>query len=306
MNSTVNTAPKTQSIKQALNHAMLRLRGSALDKLEHISESDLQLDTEVLLGFCLNKPRAFIHAWPEYIIPEKNLTTFEAFIKKRAQVFPIAYLIGEQEFWSLTLKVNQEVLIPRPETECLVEFIIKELSNHNNLADKKYIKGLDLGTGSGAIALALSHEKPKWIMEACDFSSKALEVAKHNKKKLGLNAIKLIYSDWFSDIESNDFNFIVSNPPYIEEDAVELVNESIQYEPRSALCSAKQGLADIEKICQHAPQYLKNGGFLIIEHGYQQGQSVAILFKQQGFLQVSCYQDYAGLDRFTVGFKRDL
>lgn len=257
-----------------------------------------QLDSEVLLALVLKKPRTFLKAWPEIEVTSQDMERFLSLIKKRAQNYPGAYLVGEQEFWSLTLEVNESVLIPRPETECLVEFLLNYFST-----TQKPLTGLDLGTGSGAIAIALASENKEWQLLATDVSADALRCAKGNAEKYGLKNISFITSHWFKNIPQQEFDFIISNPPYVEEHAPELIKEAIRFEPRIALCSGEDGLDAIKIICKQSIEYLKANAPLMIEHGYQQAEDVKSIFENAGFFQVKCYKDYSQLDRYTVGFK---
>jgi len=284
-------------INEALSYAkQVLLQGSA-SLPEHINEKSLRLDAEVLLSYCLEKPRSFLLTWPEHLLNESQVKNFKSLIEKRSNNFPIAYLIGSQEFWSLNLIVNPDVLIPRPETECLVEFILEHFKKSN-----EEIIGLDLGTGSGAISLALASEHPNWKLVACDYSEQALLIAKQNIENLSVKNVKLLHSNWFQNIHNMLFDFIVSNPPYVENNAKELNEESIQFEPRSALCSGEDGLNDIKIICSQAATYLKPNSLLIIEHGASQAKQVKVIFEQNNFNQVQCLNDYSNLNRFTIGF----
>lgn len=288
------------NIKDALIFAEQTLLNSQAARPLHIQKKDLRLDAEILLSFCLEKPRSFLFTWPEQSLSEKIIEQYTHAIKKRAENFPLAYLVGQQEFWSLNLKVSPDVLIPRPETECLVEFILEHFST-----TQQNLHGLDLGTGSGAIALALASEKPHWFITACDQSLPALTIANQNKNTLHINNVEFLHSSWFHKIRKKSYDFIVSNPPYVEDDAQELQNESIQFEPRSALCSGKDGLNDITIICAEASAYLKPQGLLIIEHGYQQAKKVKEIFEKNNFNAVKCFNDYSHLNRFTIGFSNN-
>jgi len=284
------------NIEQTLNTALQILSGSALAQLEHSNRHSLLLDAELLLAHCLEKNRVWLKTWPEKIVSEKQNAHFQALLQKRALRYPLAYLIGKQEFWSMEFLVNENVLIPRPETECLIEFLLEQKT-------EKILKGLELGTGSGAIIIALATEQPLWLLEATDISVNALALAQENAQRLHANTITFYQSDWFENINTRDFDFIISNPPYVESAAPELQHESIQFEPRLALCSGETGLDAITHLCQHAHRFLKTQGLLIIEHGYQQANEVQELFKKNGFMAVSSHSDYAGQQRFTTGFK---
>lgn len=268
-------------------------------ELVHNAPEDLQEEVELLLAHCLKIPfselRVKLRTQADQSISQESLEKFYFSLEKRCKKYPIAYITEEQAFWSLNLFVNECVLIPRPETECLVEFIL------DYFGCEKKIKGHDLGTGSGAIILALAHERPDWQLSASELSQKALDCAKHNAQKHHTN-IHFFQSDWFKGFDEQDFDFIVSNPPYIETSAAELLTESILFEPQEALSSGDDGLKAIREICSQATAFLKTGAPLILEHGFQQARQVEAIFLQNGFNQVKCYQDYAQLDRFTVGF----
>jgi release factor glutamine methyltransferase len=285
------------NIQEAITYATQLFLISPVSRPEHVSKKNLLLDAEVLLSFCLEKPRSFLFTWPEQELTEIQISQFKNIINKRAENFPLAYLVGQQEFWSLPFKVNQDVLIPRPETECLVEFILEHFPN-----TKEKLFALDLGTGSGALALALASERQNWFITACDQSSGALNIAKENAQNLNINNVEFIKSDWFQNIPNLEFDLIVSNPPYVCNNAVELVNESIQFEPASALCAGADGLDDIKIICAEASRFLKPDALIVIEHGSSQAQAVKEIFEQNNFNQVKCFNDYSGLNRFTVAF----
>ena len=284
------------NIRETLNAALKTISESKLAQLEHSNKQSLLLDAELLLAHCLKKNRVWLKTWPDKIVSEPQLAQFHLLLEKRAQRFPLAYLLGKQEFWSMEFRVNEQVLIPRPETECLVEFLLA----HKNETE---LKGLELGTGSGAIVIALAKERPKWILQAIDISQSALALAQENAKRLNATSIKFYPSNWFERVDADDFDFIISNPPYVESDARELEREAIQFEPRLALCSGEKGLDAITQICQDANRFLKNHGLLIIEHGYQQADAVQKLFTQNGFVDVHSHCDYAGHQRFTTGLR---
>ncbi len=288
------------TLETLLKTALSKLQASKLHTLAHHRDSDFQQDIEILLAHCsglgLSQLRVQMRTHPERNIAPDVQTRFFELLEKRMHKVPVAYLTGEQAFWSLVLKVNQHVLIPRQESECLVEFLLEQFKNDGELS------GLDLATGSGALALALGHEKNHWQLCASDVSHEALDCAKHNAHRLQINNVDFIHSDWFKTIPQQRFDFIVSNPPYIEADAQELKHESIQFEPRIALVAGEEGLDAIRLICEQAKAFLKPEAPLVIEHGYQQAAAVYEIFLQNGFNRVECHKDYAQLDRFTVGF----
>ncbi|MDB6096578.1 MAG: prmC 2 [Francisellaceae bacterium] len=257
------------------------------------------LDRELLLESILNQPRIFFKSHPEYLVNTKLQTEYEALLKRRDLGEPLAYILQSQEFWSLNIKVSPDVLIPRPETELLVEKALELFDN------QKKIKVLELGTGSGAIAIALAYTCPNWEVTATDLSQCALELAQGNALDHQLNNIKFIKSNWFEELDNTFYyDLILSNPPYI--DIVDpYIEESVKlYEPKEALFSKNKGLSDLETIIKNSNQYLKPGGILMLEHGFMQKLSVNTLFSQNDYLTIQNYQDLRGLDRITLGQKK--
>ena len=257
-----------------------------------------KIDAEILLAHVLNKSRAFLYAYPEKLISEDELKTFQILVDKRVAGNPIAYLIGQRDFWSLPLCVSEDVLIPRPETELLVDLTLNHLENLDNALI------LDLGTGSGAIALALASERPNWQILAADINESSANIAKKNARNLALSNVKIIVSDWFQAIPNIKFNAIVSNPPYISEDDPHLLIGDLRFEPKSALISETNGLLDLTKIIKHSFDHLQTGGILLVEHGYMQKNAVIKLFHQYGYENIKCFQDLQGNDRVSCGWKK--
>lgn len=252
--------------------------------MEKTSDSPA-LDAEILLAYCLNKNRSYLFTWPENKIDEKQLQCFNALIKKRLTDYPVAYLVGTKAFWTLDLIVTEDVLIPRPETELLVEIALEKIQNIDNP------KIIDLGTGSGAIALALASERPDTKIIASDFSVKALNVAKLNADKYKLkHQITFIESNWFSNITEDDFDLIVSNPPYISPDDSHL-KQTIRHEPQQALVAKNEGIQDIEILVKTGKQYLKKEAWMLLEHGYDQGNKTLDIFAQYGLKKGETYCD---------------
>lgn len=256
------------------------------------------LDLALLLCHCLNKPRSYLYAWPEYQLSDAELAAFESLFQRRLSGEPMAHIVGEREFWSLPLEVNNSTLIPRPDTECLVE---QALALALALAQQKNGRILDLGTGSGAIALALASELPGWQLFGVDRLEDAVKLARRNGEKLALSNASFARSDWFAELAGQRFDLIVSNPPYIDAGDPHLQQGDVRFEPPSALVAGKHGLADIELIIDQAPGYLHAGGWLLLEHGYQQAEAVAEIFLRRGFESISCTQDYAGQPRVSRG-----
>ncbi len=247
----------------------------------------------------INQPRSFLFTDEHYELTDKELAQFDAGVTQMRQGIPLAYLIGHQEFWSLDFKVNQHTLIPRPDTEVLVEHVLAWIAKQS--FDNRDKRLLDLGTGSGCIAISLAHEltSENWQFIAVDYSQKALEIAKHNATINAVSNIEFVQSSWYDELPAERFDVIVSNPPYIDEDDVHLTN--LYAEPISALTAPNFGLADIERIVEYAPKYLRAGGLLAIEHGYDQGTRVRQVFVEYGFESIKTIQDYGGNERVTVG-----
>ena len=265
------------------------------------------------LLFVIDKPSSFLITDKNYQLTDSELAQFHAGVTKMQQGTPLAYLTGQQEFWSLNFKVNEHTLIPRPDTEILIEQVLTWINSQPKSVDnnKKPKRLLDLGTGSGCIAISLAHELNKsnpnskaenWQVVAVDLSSEALKVAKHNAMVNEVADIEFIQSSWYDALSTQDeplFDVIVSNPPYIDEEDEHLAR--LVAEPISALSAPNHGLADIEHIVQQAPQHLNVGGLLAIEHGFDQGLAVRQLFLDNSFDSVHTVQDFGGNDRVTLG-----
>ncbi|ARN74673.1 peptide chain release factor N(5)-glutamine methyltransferase [Oceanicoccus sagamiensis] len=251
------------------------------------------LDIELLLCHCLEKERSYLRAWPDATVPDLALQQFQTLLQRRIDGEPVAYLMGERGFWSLDLAVNASTLIPRPETELLVEVALGKVQ------EKPSATILDLGTGTGAIALSLAAERSDCAITACDIEAAAVALAESNRKKYALDNVELCQSDWFSALGQQRFDLIVSNPPYIDPDDIHLEQGDVRFEPRSALVAANKGLADIEHIISRAPAYLTEGAWLLFEHGYDQAAAVQSLLTEAGFTQIFTEQDLAGVDRVT-------
>ena len=260
------------------------------------SSSSARLDAELLLAHCLGKQRSYLYTWPEKTLSSTQKETYLDSLNRRQDNYPIAYITGQQEFWSLTLKVTPDVLIPRADTELLVETALEKILKVDNP------KILELGTGSGAIALALATERPDSQIIATDLSAKALEVAEINKQNLAINNIRNIQSNWFEAIPQTTFDLIVSNPPYIDP-ADEHLMGGIRHEPLQALTAGSKGLSDLKHIANNAQRFLKNKGWLILEHGYDQGALVSEILKEAAYQQISCLSDLGCNDRINVGSK---
>ena len=288
----------------------------ALAKAQFIDSDSAALDSRLLMCHVLQCETAYLMTWPEKPLDEAQLSAFQQLVAKRKTGYPIAYLLGYRDFWSLRLRVSPATLIPRPETELLVETVL-----NLPLADDASV--LDLGTGTGAIALALGSERPRWQVMGIDKSADAVALAKQNAELNSLPQVEFIQSDWFSALEQpqidqrqsqqNDrqdnqqkhrhklFSLIVSNPPYVEDDSIYLQQGDVRFEPASALTSGKDGLDDIRIIIGKAITFLPSGGWLVFEHGYQQAQGVQALLVNNGFEHVHSINDLNDLPRITLG-----
>lgn len=255
-----------------------------------------RIDAEVLMAFVLEKPRTYLYSYPEMELPKDVFFQFQRLVAKRSLGVPVAYLTGTREFWSLPLKVNEETLIPRPETELVVELSL------NLLVHQWQARILDLGTGSGAIALALGKEREDWQITACDCSLGALKTAEENAKSLNLNNVSFCESNWFERIEfPHSFHAIVSNPPYIAANDPHLNQGDLRFEPAVALIGGTNGLAALEHIIKHSLARLEPEGLLLIEHGFDQKNAVIAMLNDYGYVDVQCWQDWQGNDRVSGG-----
>ena len=262
-------------------------------ELADISDT-ARLDIEVLLCHVLKKDRAFLFTWPDHPLTEQQLGDFQVAFERRKNGEPVAHITGVREFWSLPLAVNPSTLIPRPDTELLVETALAL-----PLPDKARV--LDLGTGTGAIALALASEKPDWTIVATDVQPDAVALAERNRSSLGFDHVQVLQSDWFSALGGQQFDLIVSNPPYIDPADPHLKQGDVRFEPKSALTAEKQGLVEIEEISAGSIEYLSKGGWLAVEHGYDQGEKAREIFSHHGFIQLATHKDLGGNDRVTSG-----
>jgi release factor glutamine methyltransferase len=309
--------------------------------LKTVINDEVKLEAQLLLEHVLNVNHAWLITHTDAEMDSKAQQQFNALIQRRIAGEPIAYILGEREFYGLTLKVTPDTLIPRPDTETLVEAALGKIPASsfrrksessdltplasdfrrndvhednalpiyeqndgefkNNFSESLAFDVLDLGTGSGAIALAIAAHRPNVNIIAVDFSQAALKIAKQNAENLNINNVVFLQSDWFDALGEQRFDIIVSNPPYIENNDVHLNQGDLRFEPRSALASGNDGLDDIRKIIQHAASYLKPQGLLMFEHGYNQAESVSILLASAHFTAIETHQDLGGNDRVTLG-----
>lgn len=259
------------------------------------SVDEPKLESQILLAHVLGRERAWLYAWPEHIPDDVQVARFEELITQRALGHPVAHLVGRREFWSMTLSVDTHTLIPRPETELLVEAALQ-------LDLPEDARVLDLGTGSGAIALALAGERPGWRIVALDRSIQALAVAQTNARSLGKSNIRFIAGHWYDALSPQSaFDLILSNPPYVAEGDPHLGLGDLRFEPAQALVSGTDGLDDIRQIVAAAPAHLRRGGWLWLEHGNDQGGPVVELLRRRGFEEVVLRRDLAGHERLSGG-----
>ncbi len=253
-----------------------------------------RLDAELLLAAALGKSRSYLHTWPEKIVSSESALTFSGYLLRRRAGEPVAYILGQQGFWKLDLEVAPHTLIPRPDTELLVETAL-------DLLPASPARVLDLGTGSGAIALALASERPAWHVTAVDRVLEAVALAERNRQRLQLENVHVLTSHWFSALADQRFDMIISNPPYLAAGDVHLAQGDVRFEPESALVAGVDGLDDIREIIQAAPQHLNPGGWLMLEHGYDQADAVRQLLSGAGFAQVESRKDLGTHERITLG-----
>jgi len=267
---------------------------SLLDTADLPDSPTPRLDAELLLAAALNKPRSYLRTWPERELDDEQLSLFQNHLQRRRQGEPVAYILGHQGFWSLDLEVAPHTLIPRPDTELLVETALE-------LLPATPLAVLDLGTGTGAIALALASERPAWQVTGVDRVEDAVALAERNRQRLQLGNAAFLHSHWFSALSGQRYGLILSNPPYIRADDRHLNEGDVRFEPSSALIAGSDGLDDIRAIIQAAPQHLLSGGWLLLEHGFDQAEAVRSLLSEGGFVEVNSRRDLGGHERISLG-----
>jgi release factor glutamine methyltransferase len=268
-------------VRGALQHAAAMLSASRSPRL----------DAEILLAHVLKVSRSRLYAWPEQLLQQGQQEAFLRLLERRAQGEPVAYLTGEKEFWSLPLLVGPATLIPREDTEVLVEQALNRLGQTGRV--------FDLGTGSGAVALALAHERPGCRVLASDCSLDALKIARRNAARLGLDNLDFVACNWLDGLGRADL--IVSNPPYIAPRDPHLKQGDLRFEPLSALVAKERGLAVLRRLIHHAPAHLAPGGWLLLEHGYDQASQVKALFARHAYTEIFTQEDYHGQPRVSGG-----
>lgn len=267
---------------------------SLLDSADLPAPPTARLDAELLLAAALGKPRSYLRTWPEHEPGAEQLAAFAALLERRRMGEPVAYILGHQGFWSLDLEVAPHTLIPRPDTELLVETALQ-------LAPATPQRVLDLGTGSGAIALALASERGGWQVIGVDRIAEAVALAERNRQRLKLGNAEFLQSSWFDGLAGERFDLILSNPPYIAADDRHLGEGDVRFEPLSALVAGVDGLDDIRQIIAQAPRHLQAGGWLLLEHGYDQAEAVRELLAAAGFTAVDSRRDLGGHQRISLG-----
>jgi len=253
------------------------------------------IDARMLLQHVLNMPPAFLHTHPEQTLTSSQSQTFNQLVARRVAGEPIAYLIGERDFYDLTFKVTPAVLIPRPETELLVELALERIPK------QQHCRVLDLGTGSGAIAITIAKHRPRTTVVGVDVSVDAVAVASINAKQIGVTNFKVINGSWFDVMKGVQFDLIVSNPPYVAEDDPHLAQGDLRYEPQLALTAKENGLACLQAISAAAPAHMNAGGWLLMEHGYDQATVCRKLLEHAGFKRIFSAPDLAGIMRVSGG-----
>ncbi|WP_277950349.1 peptide chain release factor N(5)-glutamine methyltransferase [Halomonas sp. YLGW01] len=266
----------------------------AAQRLQAAGSPSPRLDAEVLLCHVLDVDRAWLFTWGDRESEPLVRARFEALVAARAQGMPVAYLTGEREFWGLSLRTHDATLIPRPDTECLVEAALTRAGAGAGAC-------LDLGTGTGAIALAFASERPGWGVTGVDRSPEAVALARDNAVRLGLGRVRFLESDWFAALEGERFALVVANPPYLADDDPHLGQGDVRFEPRSALVAGDDGLADLHWLVNEARAHLESGGWLLLEHGLEQGAAVRQAFEAAGYADVATLKDLGGRDRVSLG-----
>ena len=278
---------------------ILQHHSKQLEAALNLDSNSARIEAQCLLQAVLQVNRAYLLTHPEQLLSDAQQARFNALLARRLSGEPVAYLLGEREFYGLIFKVSPATLIPRPETELLVEQALQRIPQQGTC------RVLDLGTGSGAIALSIAHARPHAEVVAVDISAAALEVAQFNIQQLKLGNVRLLQSDWFTALRGEHFDIIVSNPPYIAVGDAHLAQGDVRFEPRIALASGANGLQDIGHICAQAKIHLNDYGCLLFEHGYDQAAQVRTLLQQSGFVEIFSARDLAGIERVTGGVIRN-
>jgi release factor glutamine methyltransferase len=274
---------------------ILRKDGLLLEAALNLDPGSARIEVQCLLQSVLQANRAWLLGHPEQSLDQDQHARYTTLFERRLNGEPIAYLLGEREFFGLTFMVNPATLIPRPETELLVELVLQHIPQQGKF------RILDLGTGCGAIALSIAHERPDTDVIAVDASKAALEMAELNAQRLNLGNVRLLPSDWFGALQGEHFDIIVSNPPYVATGDTHLMQGDVRFEPPAALASGADGLEDIRRITAQAKIHLNANGWLLLEHGYDQAAKVRAMLQQAGFDHIFSARDLAGIERVSGG-----
>lgn len=285
---------------------IIQVDAARLVETLEIEAATARIEIQSLLQQVLGVARSYLLAHPEQRLNTVQQAAYDGLLHRRQQNEPIAYILGEREFFGLTFKTTPDTLIPRPDTELLVELALQHipsspLAGEGDCQAGRGCRVLDLGTGSGAIALSIAHMRPDTEVIAVDASAPALAVARENAQRLGITNASFLQSDWFAALHGQSFDLIVSNPPYIAAGDVHLKEGDVRFEPLSALVSGADGLDDIRLIVGQAGDFLENQGWLLLEHGYDQGGAVRDLLQQNGLSEVFSAKDIAGIERVSGG-----
>jgi len=274
---------------------ILQLHSRQLQAELELDQNSARIEVQCLLQGVMQVSRAYLLSHPEQSLEAEQYARYLALFERRLGGEPIAYLLGEREFFGLTFKVSQATLIPRPETELLVELALKRIPEQGQY------RVLDLGTGSGAVALSIAHARANAEVVAVDVSAASLEVAVLNAQQLGIRNAHFLRSDWYSELQNERFDMIVSNPPYIAAEDKHLAQGDVRFEPRGALVSGVDGLVAIRKITARAKEHLNDHGWLLLEHGYDQADKVRSILLQAGFAEVFSAHDLSRIERVSGG-----
>jgi release factor glutamine methyltransferase len=278
------------TLKELLKDGQVQLKDRSASAVE---------DCEILIGHILNKNSAWLIAHDDRALTSEQILAFQNYLQRRSAGEPVAYIIGQRAFWEHQFEVNPSVLIPRPESELLVELTMQIATEQAFTPQSLSI--VDLGTGSGAIAISLAHELPQAEVTAVDVSLEALDVARKNAENIGVTNVKFIEGNWFSKLDGRRYSLIVANPPYIAIDDPHLARGDLRFEPIGALNAGAEGIDDIQKIINQSTNHLQPNGHLLIEHGFEQGSEVRSLLGNAGFDSIATHRDIAGHERVSCG-----
>lgn len=289
-----------ETVEVAASALAIALSPAAQAPAADVADLDVLREAEALVLACLGLPRSTLYADPDRLLSTAEQNKLRQWLVRRCDGEPLAYLIGEREFWSLMFEVSPAVLVPRPETELLVERVLR-VGDHLERAGNALPTVLDLGTGSGAIAIAIAHERPGWRITAIERSSAALAMARRNASRHATTHLEWMQGDWFEPVTDRRFDIVVSNPPYVGADDPLLGGDSLRHEPQEALTPGPDALRDLVHLIETAPRHLEPGGTLLLEHGARQGEALRAKLVARGFSHVVSHPDLSGLERVTEG-----